>query len=141
MFLSPSGFAGSDAGALREAGANRLSVDPAGIVLIADSGSRSIERFDPATKRKTTLARAYDGRRFDSSNDVIRRRDGAIFFPDPPCGRKDRDASPVRELAFNGIYLLDVDGNVQLIDDALSFPNGFAQSPDERTPDMAARCT
>ncbi len=95
VFLSPSGYAGSDTAALREAGANGLFVEPAGTVLMADSGSRTVERFDPATKRKTTLARAYEGRRFNSPNDVIRRSDGAIFFTDPPYGLKDLDASPV----------------------------------------------
>ena len=51
VFLEPSGYAGSDTEALREAGANGLSVESAGTVLMADSSSRSIERLDLATKR------------------------------------------------------------------------------------------
>ena len=47
---------------------------------------------------KTTLARDFDGRRFNSPNDLVRRSDGAIFFTDPPYGLKNLDDSPVKEL-------------------------------------------
>lgn len=133
VFLEPSGYAGSDTAALREAGANGLCVEPAGTVLMADSGSRSVERLDLATKTKTTLARDFEGRRFNSPNDVVRGRDGAIFFTDPPYGLKDLDDSPVKELSFNGVYRLDADGRVHLLDDGLTRPNGIALSPDGRT--------
>ena len=35
--------------------------------------------------------------------------------------------------SFNGVYRLDPDGRVHLLDDGLSRPNGIALSPDERT--------
>ncbi len=91
VFLKPSGYAGRDTGALREAGANGLFAESAGAVLMADSGNRSVERLELATKRKTTLARAFEGRRFNSPNDLVRRGDGTIFFTDPPYGLKDLD--------------------------------------------------
>ena len=133
VFLEPSGYAGRDTGALREAGANGLFAESAGAVLMADSGNRSVERLELATKGKTTLARAFEGRRFNSPNDLVRRSDGTIFFTDPPYGLKDLDDSPVKELAFNGVYRLDADGRVHLLDDGLTRPNGIALSPDERT--------
>ncbi|MDR6992737.1 gluconolactonase [Luteimonas sp. 3794] len=133
VFLEPSGYAGPPLDVLREAGANGLFAEPDGTVLLADSGNRSVERLDLATKRKTTLVREYDGRRFNSPNDVVRRSDGVIFFTDPPYGLKDFDASPVKELPFNGVYRLDTDGRVHLLDDGLTRPNGIALSPDGRT--------
>lgn len=133
VFLRPSGYAGPDTGVLREPGANGLSADNAGHILLADSGNRMIARLDLAKKTKTPLAKNYEGRRFNSPNDVTRRRDGTIYFTDPPYGLKDLDASPVKELRFNGVYRLDVDGTVSVVDDGLSFPNGVALSPDERT--------
>jgi gluconolactonase len=133
VFLDPSGYDGPDTGTLREAGANGLYPEPQGTVLMADSGTRIVARLDPATKRKTPLATTYHGRRFNSPNDLVRRSDGTVFFTDPPYGLKGLDDSPVKELPFNGVYRIDPDGNVHLLDDELSFPNGIALSPDEST--------
>jgi gluconolactonase len=133
VFLKPSGYDGPDLDTLREPGANGLFAEPSGTVLLADSGTRIVARLDPATKRKTALASSYDGRRFNSPNDVVRRSDGAVFFTDPPYGLKDLNDSPVKELKFNGVYRVDSDGTVHLLDDGLRFPNGIALSPDERT--------
>lgn len=133
VFLQPSGYDGPDDGSLREAGANGLFAEPGGSVLLADSGSRLVARLDPASKTKTTLVSHFDGKRFNSPNDVVRRSDGTVFFTDPPYGLKDGNDSPAKELAFNGVYRLDPDGSVHLLDDGLTYPNGIALSPDERT--------
>ena len=133
VFLKPSGYSGPELDTLREPGANGLHPEPEGSVLMADSGTRVVARLDLATKRKTTIASHYGGRRFNSPNDVVRHRSGAVFFTDPPYGLKDLNDSPVKELRFNGVYRVDPDGTVHLLDDGLSFPNGIALSPDERT--------
>lgn len=133
VFLSPSGYTGPELDTLREPGANGLYPEPDGGVLLADSGSRSLARLDPATKRKTVLASRFQGKRFNSPNDVVRRRDGVAFFTDPPYGLKDGNESKAKQLPFNGVYRLDGDGSVHLLDDSLTYPNGIALSPDERT--------
>ena len=133
LFLQPSGYAGPPNPVLREAGANGLLVEPGGTLLLADSGSRLVARMDLASKRKTVLADRFDGRRFNSPNDLARRADGAIFFTDPPYGLAGIQDSPARELPFSGVYRLDVDGAVHLLDDTLDFPNGIALSPDGDT--------
>jgi len=133
VFLKPSGYAGTDLEGLREAGANGLEAEPSGTVLLADSGSRLVARFDPVSKQRTTLAATYNGKRFNSPNDIARRSDGVVFFTDPPYGLKGIDESPLKEQPVNGVYRLDTDGSVHLIDGALKFPNGVALSPDERT--------
>ncbi len=130
VFLEPSGYAGPDDGSLREPGANGLQAEPQGTVLLADSGSRSIARLDPRTKKKQELASRFEGHRFNSPNDIARRSDGVVFFTDPPYGLKDIDRSPVRELSFSGVFRLDLDGSVHLIDDGLKYPNGVVLSPD-----------
>jgi gluconolactonase len=133
VFLKPSGYAGAPLAGLREAGANGLLAEPEGTVLLADSGSRLVARLELQTKRKKTLIERYGKKRFNSPNDLARKRDGTIFFTDPPYGLKDLNASPLKEQAFNGVYRLDLDGSVHVIDDSLTFPNGIALSPDERT--------
>ena len=133
VFLKPSGYAGPELDTLREPGANGLHAEPGGSVLLADSGSRLVARFDPASKRRTALAAHFEGHRFNSPNDVVRRNDGVIFFTDPPYGLKGINESPVKEMRFNGVFRLDPDGSVHLVDDGLSFPNGVELSPDGRT--------
>jgi len=133
VFLRPSGYAGPDTGVLREAGANGLFLERSGTVLLADSGNRLVARLDLDKKTKTPLAVNYQGRRFNSPNDVVERSDGSIYFTDPPYGLKDLNNSRVKELSFNGVFRLDPRGKITIVDDELSFPNGIALSPDERT--------
>ena len=133
VFLKPSGYDGPDLDTLREPGANGLFAIPGDSLLMADSGTRIVARLGLTTKKKTPVATTIGGLRFNSPNDVIRRTDGLIFFTDPPYGLKDGNASPVKELRHNGVYRVDTDGTVHLIDDQLSFPNGIELSPDERT--------
>jgi gluconolactonase len=133
-FMRPSGLAGGDLSIFREPGSNGLIPgDKPGTILMADSGSRAIARVDLATKEKTLLATTYNGKKFNSPNDLFLARDGSIWFTDPAYGLKDIDKSPAKEQPFNGVYRLLPSGEVQLIDDRLTFPNGIALSPDERT--------
>ena len=133
LFLEPSGYAGPPLAELREAGANGLFTEAGGSVLLADSGTRLVARLDPADKSRTTLADGYDGKRLNSPNDVAARGDGTVFFTDPPYGLTDGDESPVKEQPVNGIYRIDADGSVHLVDDSLTRPNGLAFSPDGNT--------
>ncbi len=133
LFLEPSGYAGEPLEELREAGANGLFTEADGSVLLADSGTRLVARLNPADKTRTTLADRFDGKRFNSPNDVVARGDGSVFFTDPPYGLKDGDESPVKEQPVNGIYRIDADGSVHLVDDSLNRPNGLAFSPDGNT--------
>lgn len=130
-FLQPSGLAGPVLPGIREAGANGLAIDRAGALVMADSGTRAIARVDLATKRKTILADRFAGKRFNSCNDLAIAADGAIYFTDPPYGLADGDASPLKELAFNGVYRLTPGGSIDLIDRSLRRPNGIALSPKE----------
>jgi len=133
VFMKPSGYAGAPIPGVREAGANGLLAEPEGSVLLADSGTRVVARLDLKTKQKRALIERYEGKRFNSPNDVTRTRSGAIFFTDPPYGLEGLNASKLKEQSVNGVYRLDRDGSVHLIDGELTFPNGIALSPDERT--------
>ena len=133
LFMSPSGLAGPADPAIREGGSNGLLRGPDNTILMGDSGSRTVARLDLATKAKTVLADKYGTRRFNSPNDLVWGPDGAIYFTDPPYGLKDGDASPAKELGFNGVYHLSREGVVTVLDDTLSFPNGVGVSPDQKT--------
>lgn len=131
-FLTPSGAADADPKLVREAGANGLALDRSGRLLIANSGGRTIDRFDLVTRRREVVVDRYRGRRFNSPNDLHVARDGTIYFTDPPYGLADGDTSSLKEMAANGVYRRTPDGTVDCLDDGLTRPNGIAMSPDER---------
>lgn len=132
VFLEPSGYEGGETGIFREPGSNGLIRGPGNSILMGDHGNRAVAQLDLATKRKTFLATHYEGQRFNSPNDLVRARDGSIYFTDPPYGLEGLNRSPHKELSFNGVYRLMPDGEVRVVDDSLSFPNGILLSPDER---------
>jgi len=64
----------------------------------------------------TTLADHYDGKKFNSPNDVIVGPDGAVYFTDPTL---DLVKGEKQEIPFQGVYRLDQQGNVRLLDGTL----------------------
>lgn len=75
----------------------------------------------------TILADKFEGKRFNSPNDVVTGPDGALYFTDPtldlPSGQK-------QEIPFQGVYRLDNNGRATLLIKDMSQPNGLAFSPD-----------
>jgi gluconolactonase len=132
VFLDPSGHQGPSTEGFREPGTNGLIRGPGNSILMADHGHRAVSQLDLATKQRKLLATHYQGKKFNSPNDLVRSSSGTIYFTDPPYGLEGLNDSPLKELAINGVYRLDPDGEVTLIDDSLSFPNGILLSPDER---------
>lgn len=130
-FLSPSGAA--DVEGFREPGANGLWCAQDGSLIICNHGRRAVERMDIKTRAREVLVDQFDGRSLNSPNDVVEDRDGGLFFTDPPYGLEGLDASPLKEQDANGVYYLAPGGAlVRLLDD-MTFPNGIALSPDQRT--------
>jgi gluconolactonase len=132
-FMHPSGYAGTDLAPFREAGSNGLAIDAAGALIMADSGNRALSRVDLKTKHKTIVVDRFEGKRFNSPNDLCIARNGAIYFTDPPYGLKGLENSTVKELPFSGVYHYAPDGKLALIDKTFLYPNGVALSPDEKT--------
>ncbi len=131
-FMRPSGLAGPIPAEIREAGSNGLAIEPSGTLLSADTGNRAIMRIDLKTKARTVVVDRYQGKRFNGCNDVIRARDGTLYFTDPPYGFAEFDKSPLKELDFNGVFRLGGGGKLAVVD-KVTRPNGVALSPDEKT--------
>ena len=130
-FLAPSGYQGFPIpDTLRESGSNGLALGRGGL-LLADSGTRVLARVDLSTRRKTVFAESYEGKRFNSPNDLVLARNGDVYFTDPPYGLAGVQKSPLRELPYTGVFRVTPDNQVHLITDKLS-PNGIALSPDNR---------
>ena len=79
------------------------------------------------------VAAEFNGKRFNSPNDLVIHKNGAVYFTDPPYGLANLNDSPLKEQPHNGVYRVDSNGDVTLLIDDLAFPNGIALSPDEKT--------
>lgn len=131
-YLRPAGYMWEDPPG-REMGTNGLAVDPEGRLVVCDHGNRMIARIDTIDFTREVLVSEFQGRRLNSPNDLVFRSDGALYFTDPPYGLSGLNESPAKEMPVNGVYRLRPDGRISLLTDELSFPNGIAFSPDERT--------
>ena len=143
VFLEKSGFSGTDTSNVGVEvnngrfqviviGSNGLTLDPQGRLVAAAMGDRQLVRLEKDGKR-TVLADRYDGKRFNGVNDVVVKSNGSVYFTDPSSGLRGGDKNPLRELPFNGVYLVKA-GKVTLLDKEPigGSPNGIAFSPNER---------
>ena len=136
LFLQPSGYTGAEE-RQGELGSNGLTLDASGRLVLAQHGDRRIARLtaplDAPAPEYETLADRFDGMRFNSPNDLVFHSSGSLYFTDPPYGLQGNVNDPAKEIGFQGIYRLDTDGVVTLLDSTMSRPNGIAFSPDEAT--------
>src|SRR3954471_10149345 len=130
-FLSPSGYTGTTPRG-GEPGSNGLTLDPQGRLVLCQHGDRRIARLNDDGKTFTTVVDKYQGKRFNSPNDLVYDSHGNLYFTDPPYGLEGKNEDPKKELDFNGVYLLRSSGELVLLTKELTFPNGLAFSPDEK---------
>ena len=111
-------------------GSNGLALDKQGRLVIATWAGRSIVRVEKNGKR-TVLADSYEGKRFSGTNDIVVKRDGAIYFTDMYGGLRLREKDPHKELDFNAVYMWK-DRKLTLVVKDVPNTNGLAFSPDEK---------
>lgn len=131
VYLKPAGYTGvADYG--REPGSNGLALNDQGRLISCEHGDRRISMLTKGGG-KVTLADRWNGKRFNSPNDLAIRNNGDIFFTDPIYGLPQRENDPMREIDFCGVYRLQSDGTVTLQCREISRPNGIGFSPDHKT--------
>jgi gluconolactonase len=119
VFRSPSGMA------------NGLVFDLEGRLLAAegaDHGGRRVTRTDMKTGKAERLATSFDGKAFNSPNDIAIDNRGRVYFTDPRYVGHE----PV-EQSLQAVYRIDVDGSVHRIIEDAGKPNGVVVSPDGKT--------
>jgi gluconolactonase len=147
VFLSPGGHTGRvpffEGGVL---GPNGLALDTAGNLIICQHGDRRLAKlaFDNITQEGlSTLTATYEGKRFNSPNDLTIAANGDIYFTDPPYGHCDIANSvpgegmvfvdDKREIPYCGIYRYQAaTSKVSLVNNEMDLPNGIALSPDQK---------
>lgn len=111
---------------------NGNTVDNQGRLVTCEHLSRSVTRTE-IDGTVTVIAGAFEGRRFNSPNDVVVKSDDSVWFTDPDYGiltDYEGDASEA-ELDSCCVYRVDPDGSVTRVIDSMLKPNGLAFSPDE----------
>lgn len=130
IFLEPSGMLEPRPG-FREQGSNGLVLYNNGNLIICMHGERRLDFLLGAVH--VPIVDHFEGKRFNSPNDAAVRRNGEIWFTDPPYGLDKLNDSPLKELKFNGVFRWSPDGKITAAIKDLTFPNGIAFSPDEKT--------
>ncbi len=135
IYLEPSGFTGTET-RKGEPGSNGLLLSPDGALVLCQHGDRRVAMMNASLNKPKpeykTLAGMYEGKRLNSPNDACYHSNGDLYFTDPPYGLEGNVNDPAKEIEFQGVYRLTPGGQVNLLTDELSRPNGIAFSPDEK---------
>lgn len=136
LYLTPSGYTTATKRNGGEDGANGLALDKDGRLLLCQSGNRQVVRLNaPLDSPKpdfTVLSANYNGKKFNSPNDLVTDSKSNIYFTDPIYGLPKGTDDPTRELKFEGVYKIDAAGKTSLLIDSIPNPNGIALSLDEK---------
>jgi gluconolactonase len=111
-------------------GSNGLALDRQGRLVIATWAGRGIDRIEHNGKR-VTLTDSFEGKKFNGTNDLVVKKDGAIYFTDDTGGLRKRDDDPRRGVQFSGVFMWKHDKTSAVVRD-IPHTNGLAFSPDEK---------
>ncbi len=135
-YLHPSGYTG-EIERTGEPGSNGLTMDPEGNLILCQHGDRRMARMDASWDNPQpqfiTLADTFENKRFNSPNDAVYHSNGDLYFTDPPYGLERNVDDPAKDMDFQGVFKVSPDGEVTLLTDQMTRPNGLAFSPDEKT--------
>jgi gluconolactonase len=112
---------------------NGNTVDRQGRLVTCEHGNRRVTRTEHDGSI-TVLAGHYQGKRFNSPNDVVVKSDGSIWFTDPAYGIDSDYEGHKAESEVGACHVYRIDphtGDVRIAADDFVRPNGIAFSPDE----------
>ncbi|GHE35512.1 hypothetical protein GCM10018785_01410 [Streptomyces longispororuber] len=113
---------------------NGNTLDGQGRLITCEQGNRRVTRTEH-DGTVTVLADRWQGKRLNSPNDAAVKSDGSLWFSDPDFGiTSDYEGHRAEsEIGANNVYRVDPDtGEVRLVADGLTAPNGLMFSADER---------
>ncbi len=109
------------------AGASGLAFDKSGRLFVAEGAARRIIKVEG--DQEQVVVKDFEGKAFNSPNDIVVRRNGDLLFTDPAFG----SAADRRELDFHGVFRLSAKGEVTAIKRSQTRLNGIALAPDDNT--------
>ncbi len=136
VYLTPSGYTDTIKRG-GEMGSNGLTLDADGSLVLCQCGNRQMAKMDAALDKPLakyiSIVKWYEGMRFNSPNDAVYNSKGELFFTDPPYGLEKQMNDPGKEIPFQGVYKVKTNGELVLVTDSLTRPNGIAFLPGEKT--------
>ncbi|AWB68957.1 gluconolactonase [Saccharobesus litoralis] len=136
LYLQPSGATGLVDGDYGQ-GSNGLLLNQQNQLVLMQQGDRRVAVMQSALSapqpKFKTLAGYYQGKRLNSPNDAVYDSQGNLYFTDPPYGLAKILQDERKALDFQGVYRLSNQGQLTLLDDEITFPNGIGLSPDGKT--------
>jgi gluconolactonase len=117
----------------KDAGTNGLLFDSRGRLVACESDARRITRTE-ADGKITVLTDRFQGKRYNSPNDLTIDSKGRIYFSDPRYGgRAGMEIRDAEGRTIEGVYRIDLDGTVaRVLGRELERPNGVLVSGDDR---------
>src|SRR5690606_30800505 len=111
--------------------ANGLAFDADGRLYACEGGEKRITRTE-LDGTITVLADRFEGKRFNSPNDLALAPDGAVYFTDPRYGdRAGMEILDAEGAGIEGVYRIAPDGALTMvISHEVDRPNGVAVSAD-----------
>lgn len=109
--------------------ANGLMVNAQGEVVACEGGAGAVVAYSADGKDRRVIADKYNGKPFNSPNDLVLDQFGGVYFTDPFFGKADTTL-PQDKMA---VYYADSASKVTRLIDDLPRPNGVILSPDEKT--------
>lgn len=107
-----------------ELGSNGLALNHKGQLLLCKHGDWRIAIVNaPLNNPKavfSTLASAYQNKKFNSPNDLTVKGNGDIYFTYPPYGLEKGMTDPAKETPFQGVYKISKNGCVTLLTDTFN---------------------
>ena len=132
VYIEPSGYSGKVPTSKKD-GSNGLILNSKNELLVCMHGDREIAKLTKwGSGEFETVINKFQGKLFNSPNDMVFTKNGDLIFTDPPYGLKNRNSDNLKELKINGVYKLTTDGEVTLLVDNLTYPNGVALSNDDK---------
>ena len=115
---------------------NGMTWDNEGRLIVCEHVTSSVVRMEPdgTGAGREVLASHYDGKELNSPNDVVVKRDGAIYFTDPTYGRMPGfGIEREQDLDFQGVYRIPPGGgDPELLAGDFGQPNGLCFTADEK---------
>ncbi len=131
VYLDKSGLTvPTDRELAEQIGSNGLAYDADGNLLICQHGNGAVASYNG--EDLNFLTSGFNGKPFNSPNDIIAHKDGTVFFSDPPYGLKDTQLQPEAAQPLAGVYAWRA-SEVNLLWDGYKYPNGVCLSPDGST--------
>lgn len=135
IYLMPSGYTRNIPRG-GEMGSNGLALNNEGKLAMAQHGDRRVSLMnaplDAPSPNFVALGDNYEGKKFNSPNDLVFNDKGDVFFTDPPYGLPNQEKDTTREIPFQGVYKAS-QGKVTLITDSITRPNGIGFLPGYKT--------